>query len=430
MEGYVCIHGHFYQPPRENPWLEAIELQESAHPYHDWNKRITAECYAPNAASRILDGKNLIFQMVNNYARMSFNFGPTLLAWMEKNAPDVYAAVLEADLESRKRHSGHGSAIAQAYSHMIMPLADRRDKVTQVRWGISDFEHRFGRRPEGMWLPETAVDLETLDILAEEGIRFTILAQHQAKQVRPIGESGWREVGGGKIDPTTAYTLRLPSGRAIALFFYDGAISRSVAFERLLTSGEAFAQRLVSPLSDKRDRPRIIHIATDGESYGHHHQFGEMALAYALNAIESKQLASLTNYGEFLERHPPAFEVEIFENTSWSCCHGVERWRADCGCHSGMNPGWQQAWRAPLRGALDFVRDSLIRIYEQQMSKLISDPWRAREDYIEVILDRSPKSVDAFFARHQDRVLGPAERVEVLKLLEMQIKREIQKVLI
>ncbi|MFH1125437.1 MAG: DUF3536 domain-containing protein [Pseudomonadota bacterium] len=420
MEGYVCIHGHFYQPPRENPWLEAIELQESAHPYHDWNKRITAECYAPNATSRILDGKNLIVQMVNNYAKMSFNFGPTLLAWMEKNAPDVYAAVLEADLESGKRHSGHGSAIAQAYSHMIMPLADRRDKLTQVRWGISDFEHRFGRNPEGMWLPETAVDLETLDILAEEGIRFTILAQHQAKQVRPIGESGWREVGGGKIDPTTAYTLRLPSGRAIALFFYDGAISRSVAFERLLTSGEAFAQRLVSPLSDKRDRPRIIHIATDGESYGHHHQFGEMALAYALNAIESKHLASLTNYGEFLERHPPAFEVEILEDTSWSCTHGLERWRNDCGCNTGAHPGWNQGWRRFLREALDWLRDWVSPVYEDEGKRFLKDPWEARDRYIEVILDPSRESRERFLNSHASRDLSEGEKGTALKLLELQ----------
>ncbi len=271
-----------------------------------------------------------------------------------------------------------------------------------------------------MWLPETAVDLETLDILAEEGIRFTILAQHQAKQVRPIGESGWREVGGGRIDPTTAYTLRLPSGRAIALFFYDGAISRSVAFERLLTSGEAFAQRLVSSLSDKRDRPQIIHIATDGESYGHHHQFGEMALAYALNAIESKQLASLTNYGEFLERHPPAFEVELLENTSWSCTHGLERWHNDCGCNTGSHPGWNQGWRRFLREALDWLRDRVSPVYEDHGKRFLKDPWEARDRYIEVILDPSRETRERFLHSHASRDLSEGEKGTALKLLELQ----------
>ncbi|MBU2497431.1 MAG: DUF3536 domain-containing protein, partial [Proteobacteria bacterium] len=374
MENYICIHGHFYQPPRENPWLEAIELQESAHPYHDWNRRITAECYAPNATSRILDERGRIVQMVSNYAKMSFNFGPTLLAWMEKNVPEVYGAILEADQKTRERYSGHGSALAQAYNHMIMPLANRQDKVTQVRWGIADFEHRFGRRPEGMWLPETGVDLETLDIMAEQGILFTILAQHQAKQVRPIGDKAWRDVGGGKIDPTMSYTLRLPSGRAIALFFYDGAISRSVAFEKLLTNGETFAKRLQGALWDSRGRPQVVHIATDGESYGHHHQFGEMALAYALKAIEAGQLARLTNYGEFLEKHPPAFEVEIFENTSWSCPHGIERWKVHCGCSTGAHPGWKQDWRRYLREALDRLRNRVSPAYEDHGKKLLKDP--------------------------------------------------------
>jgi len=420
MKGYVCVHGHFYQPPRENPWLEAIEIQDSAHPYHDWNRRITAECYAPNATSRILDEKNLIVQMVNNYARMSFNFGPTLLSWMERHVPEVYASILEADRESRTRYSGHGSAIAQAYNHMIMPLANRRDKESQVRWGIVDFEHRFGRRPEGMWLPETAVDLETLDLLAGEGILFTVLAQHQAKRVRPAGGRGWTKVEEGKIDPTIPYTLRLPSGRSIALFFYDGAISRSVAFERLLGSGEVFAQRLVGALSDKGERPQIVHIATDGESYGHHHRFGEMALAYALNAIESRHLATLTNYGEFLERHPPAFEVEILENTSWSCVHGVERWRRDCGCNTGAHSEWNQAWRGFLREALDRLRDWVSPLYEEQGKRFLKDPWAARDRYIEVLLNPSREARESFLEGQASRDLSPGEKVTALKLLELQ----------
>jgi len=420
MERYVCIHGHFYQPPRENPWLEAIELQDPAYPYHNWNERITAECYAPNAKSRVLDEGGRIVQMINNYAKISFNFGPTLLAWLEEKCPDVYNAILEADQESRKTFSGHGSALAQAYNHMILPLANQRDKYTQILWGIRDFEHRFRRSPEGMWLPETAVDLETLDILAEEGIRFTILAPHQTHRVRRIGDKRWGELSGREIDPTMAYTLRLPSGRSIVLFFYDGPISGAVAFEGLLKSGESFVQRLMGGFSEKRTWPQMVHIATDGETYGHHYRFADMALAYALHTIESKNLARLTNYGEYLEKYPPTHEVEIFENTSWSCAHGVERWRDDCGCTTGGNPGWHQAWRAPLREALDWLRDALAPAYEEKARQLLEDPWDARNEYIRVILDRSPENTEGFLNQHASRALNDDEKITVLKLLELQ----------
>ena len=324
MERYVCAHAHFYQPPRENPWLEAVELQDSAYPYHDWNERITQECYAPNATSRILDPDGRIIRLVNNYSRISFNFGPTLMAWMEKNSPDAYAAIVEGDRQSQERFSGHGSALAQAYNHMILPLANRRDKRTQIIWGIRDFEFRFGRKMEGMWLPETAVDIETLEIMAEQGVLFTILAPSQASRVRGIDESEWHDVSGAKIDPTMAYRLGLPSGRSLSLFFYDGPISLAVAFEGLLNDGEAFADRILGAFNDDRAWAQIAHIATDGESYGHHHRNGDMALAYALDYIESHDLAKVTNYGEFLEKYPPSHEVEIFENTSWSCIHGIE----------------------------------------------------------------------------------------------------------
>lgn len=300
MERYICIHGHFYQPPRENPWLEDIEVQDSAYPFHDWNERITAECYAPNTVSRILDGEGRIVNLPNNYAKISFNFGPTLLSWLASKAPETYEAILAADRMSQKNFSGHGSALSQAYNHMIMPLANRRDKYTQVRWGLRDFEFRFGRRPEGMWLPETAVDLETLDIMAESGIRFTILCPHQAKQVRPVGQGDWMDVSDGRIDPTMAYALLLPSGRQINLFFYDGPISRGAAFEGLLSRGENLAQRLTGAFTEERQWPQLVHIATDGETYGHHQHFGDMALTYALQYIEEYNLARLTNYGEYL----------------------------------------------------------------------------------------------------------------------------------
>lgn len=420
MDRYLCIHCHFYQPPRENPWLEAVELQDSAYPYHDWNQRITAECYAPNSASRILDADNRITKIVNNYARISFNFGPTLLSWMEENVPETYQAVLDADRDSQKSFSGHGSAIAQAYNHLILPLANRRDKYTQILWGLRDFEHRFDRPPEGMWLPETAVDVETLDVLAELGIRYTILAPHQAKQVRRIGGARYRNIEGAKIDPTRAYVTRLPSGRSMNLFFYDGPISRAVAFEGLLSNGETFSQRLLSGFSDERTWPQLMHISTDGETYGHHHPHGDMALAYALEFIESKRLAKITNYGEYLEKFPPTHEVQILENTSWSCVHGVERWRSDCGCNSGMKPGWRQHWRAPLRNALDWLRDDLAAPYEQTASQYLKDPWATRDDYISLVLDRSSENIDLFLARHLAKPIGPEERVTVLKLLEMQ----------
>src|SRR5262245_28951335 len=425
MERYISIHGHFYQPPRENPWLEAVELQDSAYPYHDWNDRIAAECYAPNAASRILDSDGKIVQIVNNYSRISFDFGPTLLTWLESRSPKVYQAVLAADAESRLRFSGHGSAIAQAYNHMILPLANRRDKYTQVLWGIRDFEYRFRRQPEGMWLPEMAVDLETLDLLADFGIQFTILSPYQARRARRIGAREWRDVSGGLIDPTAAYQIKLPSGRKISLFFYDGPISHAVAFERLLVNGEDFANRLVGAFSEQRNHPELVHIATDGESYGHHTWLGDMGLAYALHLIESRALARLTNYGEYLERHPPQFEVEIIQYSSWSCTHGVERWRSDCGCGRDPNSGWNQAWRAPLRQALDWLRNSLASAFEKAAAKYLKNPWAARNDYISVILDRSDASLTRFLGSHALAALDESERTTVLKLLEMQRQAQL-----
>jgi alpha-amylase/alpha-mannosidase (GH57 family) len=417
---YLCIHGHFYQPPRENPFLEAIELQDSAYPYHDWNERVAAECYAPNATSRILDPEQRIIELVNNYARISFNFGPTLLSWIEQKAPKVYDALRAADRTSRERYSGHGSAVAQAYNHMIMPLASRRDKNTQVKWGLRDFEYRFGRLPEGMWLPETAVDTETLDVLATNGIKFTILAPRQAKRIRKRGSRSWQDVSGGRVDPSRAYLVQLPSKRTINVFLYDGPISQGVAFERLLDNGQHFADRLMSGFSDARQWPQLVHIATDGESYGHHHRFGEMALSYALHHIETNKLAQLTNYGEFLERHPPDHFAEIVNNSSWSCVHGVERWRSNCGCNSGGHAGWTQEWRAPLRAALDWLTDQLVPLYEQEAGRLLKDPWAARDEYIQVVLNRSEENVLNFLGKHETHSLTREEQVAALKLLEMQ----------
>ncbi len=419
MDRFLCIHGHFYQPPRENPWLEAIELQESAFPYHDWNHRITDECYAANARSRILDGEGRILDIRSNYERISFNFGPTLLSWLEQARPAIYREIIDADRRSIERFGGHGSAIAQGYGHIILPLSSDRDRRTQVIWGIRDFQRRFGRDPEGMWCPETAVNTATLETLAEHGIRFTILAPRQAARVRRMGaRARWKEVQ-EKIDPSRAYLCRLPSGREINLFFYDGPVSQGVAFEHLLESGERFAGRLMEIFDASRDWPQLAHIATDGETYGHHHRHGEMALAYALHHIETNNLARLTNYGQFLAMHPPTHEVQIVENSSWSCVHGIERWRSNCGCNSGR-PGWRQEWRAPLRAALDWLRDTLAPRFEHEGGALLPDPWGARNGYIDVVLDRSDENVAAFLDRHcREGLDGPARR-RALKLLEMQ----------
>ncbi len=417
MERFVCIHGHFYQPPRENPWLEEVESQESAYPYHDWNQRVTAECYAPNTASRIIGPDRRIVDIVNNYSMISFNFGPTLLSWMERNAQETYEAILEADARSVKEFSGHGSAIAQAYSHMIMPLASERDKITQVRWGVADFKARFRRIPEGMWLPETAVDTPTLEVLAQEGIKFTILAPHQAKRFRRTGEAEWEEARNGGLSTNRPYLCRLPSGKTISIFFYNEAISKDVAFGGLLNDGEAFAKRIISGFTEDGG-DQILSIATDGETYGHHHKFGEMALSYCLHYIKANRLARLTNFGEFLEMNPPQDEVEIAERTSWSCEHGVDRWIDDCGCKTGVCP--LQKWRRPLREAMDWLRDNAAEAYESEMRKYSEKPWEVRDNYITVVLDRSPESVDLFFKRNFKEGPGKEDRVKILKLLEMQ----------
>ncbi len=420
MERYLCVHGHFYQPPRENPWLETVEMQDSAYPHHDWNERITAECYAPMGAARMLDAEGRITRIINNYARMSFNVGPTLLSWMAAANPRAYAAILEADRESQRRFSGHGSAMAQVYNHMILPLANHRDRRTQIRWGLRDFKSRFGRDPEGMWLAECAADLESLDMLAEHGIRFTVLAPGQARRARRPGARAWREVNGGQIDPSMPYQVALPSGRRIAVFFYDGPVSQAVAFEGILRDGVRFTERLLGAYSDDRPWPQLLHIATDDETYGHHHAHGDMALAQALTRIEEGSVARLTNYGEFLALHPPAAWAEIHEKSSWSCVHGVDRWWKDCGCNSGGRADWNQAWRTPLRDALDWLRDVLAPAFEEEGRRHLRDPWAARDDYIDIVLDRSPESQERFFARHAADGLRGEDRPRALMLLEMQ----------
>lgn len=427
---FVCIHGHFYQPPRENPWLDRVERQQSAAPFHDWNERITEECYAPNAAVSLAGRGDARGTVVNNYARMSFDFGPTLLRWMQRGAPEVYASVLAADAEGRQRFAGHGPAIAQAYGHAILPLCNDRDVLTQLRWGARDFEHRFGRSPEGMWLPETAVDTRSLEALVDLGVRFTVLAPYQAQRYRRLDGGDWRPVDPAQgIASHRAYRVALPSGRELAAFFYDGLISADVAFGNLARSGELFARRLltapepddeVEGLGPGVGSPPLVHLAVDGETFGHHHKLGEQSLAEAFVAVDDSEAVDLTVYGEYLERFPPVHEVEIRERSSWSCAHGVERWRADCGCNTGGEKGWTQAWRAPLRDALDWLRDQLAASFEDLGAALFEDPWAARDGYIEVVVDDSPRARAEFLRRYATIDLEANGANTAWKLLECQ----------
>ena len=422
-ENYLTIHGHFYQPPRENPWLEAIEMQDSAEPCHDWNERVNAECYNPNSVSKIVDNRNRILDVVNNYEKMSFNFGPTLLSWMQEFSPLAYDRVIKADIKSVLEHDGHGNAIAQVYNHMIMPLANEHDKQTQVKWGIKDFVYRFGRQPEGMWLAETAVDDDTLRVLVENGIKFTILSPYQAQRVKPIQDSNWQDVSWGNIDPARSYRYYIKSapGKYIDLFFYDGAISKSVAFDELLKDGNKFIRRLKEGVSGARNYNQLVNIATDGESYGHHTKFGDMALAYVLKVKAEDEGFIITNYGEFLEKFRSDWEVDIKQASSWSCFHGVGRWKEDCGCSTGGHPGWNQKWRKPLREALDYLRDELSQLFEAESKKYFKhDCWDVRNSYIDVILNRAERVIKRFQTENFLPELSDVEKVRAMELLEIQ----------
>ncbi len=445
----LIIHGHFYQPPRENPWTGTIDPEPSALPFHDWNERIHTECYQPNTAVRILDetGKE---QLVNNYVHISFDFGPTLLSWLERSHLETYERIIAADAESARRNNGHGNAIAQAYNHAILPLSNERDRRTQVRWGLVDFRYRFGREPEAMWLPETACNDDVLGLLIDAGLRFVILAPQQAERVRRTGipswspgdhgptgksvppgvtntpassENNWQSVAGGTIDTSVAYNYfhRDRSGRSIAVFFYDQELAHAIAFGQALASSaslvEHFTQRTTGTGS-------LVNVATDGESYGHHHKFGELCLAYALARDAPARGFAVTNYGDYLDRHPPALEVEISngqegEGSSWSCTHGVSRWIRDCGCQTGGEPGWNQSWRGPLRNALDILRDEAAAAFEATRGELFVDPWAARDEAIDLILD-AQRSREEFLYRHAPRKLTEVERQRALLFLELQ----------
>ena len=419
---YVTVHGHFYQPPRENPYLNSIERQPSAHPYHDWNERIHHECYRPNAFARVLNHRQLV-GIVNNFEYLSFNIGATLMSWLEQYDPEVYQRILDADRLSSQRLNGHGNAIAQVYNHIILPLANQRDKITQIRWGKSDFRARFGRDPEGMWLAETAVDYFTLKALIAEGIKFIILAPSQAEKCRVMPtheqpDSEWQQVGGQQIDPTRPYRCFVDGGCYIDIFFYDGPISRDMGFNDVLDTADNFASRLGQAIRDDSRPSQLISVATDGETFGHHKGGTEKCVAYALSEQLAQQGWTVTNYAHYLSICPPTWEVQLKPVTAWSCAHGVDRWQDDCGCASGG--GWHQKWRRPLRDSLDWLRDRLITVYEEVGSKFFRDPWLTRNEYIQVVRDRSTDNVTEFLQRHQLKQLSPCEKIDALRLLEMQ----------
>ena len=428
---YVTVHGHFYQPPRENPYLDAIERQPSATPFHDWNERIHWECYRPNAFARVLNDRGEVVGIVNNYEYMSFNIGPTLMSWLKRYDVEVYQRILEADTKSCQRLNGHGNAIAQVYNHIILPLANERDKYTQIRWGKEDFRSRFGRDPEGMWLAETAVDYATLEALVAEKIKFIILAPSQAQRCRPCPteddpHSQWHEVGGNQIDPTRPYRCYLDSQEIgkksqayIDIFFYDGPISRDMGFSDVVYNSHHFAGRVGAAIRGDHRQSQLISVATDGETFGHHKKGTEKTLAYAFIGEFPRHGWTVTNYAHYLSLNPPSWEVQLKPVTAWSCAHGVDRWQDDCGC-GGEGGVWHQKWRRPLRNALNWLRDQLIDVYEKHGSVLFRDPWQARDEYIHVMSDRSHANVSRFLSRHQTHELNAGEQVEALRLLEMQ----------
>jgi alpha-amylase/alpha-mannosidase (GH57 family) len=426
----LVIHGHFYQPPRENPWTDHIEHQPSAHPFSNWNERITSECYRPNAFARIVDNYGRVERIVNNYSLINFNFGPTLLAWLERFHPPTYTRILEADRASALRRGGHGNAIAQGYHHAILPLCNERDRRTEIRWGMADFRHRFGREPESLWLPETACNDATLGALIDEQLKYVILSPFQAERVRPVGSEIWLSVIDGQLDTTVPYRYLHPdgSGRSLTIFFYDGQLAKAIAFDGALASSHMLLERFERKAREGGGHGaggRVVNVATDGESYGHHFKFGDRCLAYGLEVEAAARGLRVTNYGEFLEENEPEWEVEIKagaegEGTAWSCAHGVGRWTRDCSCHASAPEGWNQKWRAPLRAALNYVRDEAARAYAEQGGELFRDPWHARDDYVELLLDARRDRRAEFLARQAGRRLSETDERRALTLLELQ----------
>ncbi len=427
MNKYICIHGHFYQPPRENPWTEEYEKEDSAAPFHNWNERIFQECYKPNTEAVIVDNTGKVLRRVNNYEYLSFNFGPTLLDWIKKKHPDTLQKIIEADRASVKAHRGHGNAIAQVYNHIIMPLANKRDKITQVKWGLKDFEYHYGRKPEGMWLAETACNNATLDVLIDEGIKFVILDPSQASQIRKTGSTVREDVSGGRIDTKIPYRYFSKTGTGVIdIFFYDGGLSKGLAFDDVVYDSVRLMERIEGAFPPDYGKDGIVSLAVDGETFGHHKHFTERTIAYLLSEYAESRGYKVVNFAEYLSKHEPEYEVLLNEGpagegTSWSCVHGVGRWKEDCGCNTGGLPGWNQKWRKHLRDALNLLNGKLGLFYEIEAKKYLNSVWDARNDYIDIILNPDDESVtNAFFKKHSRMKLDSSERLLMLYLLEMQ----------
>ena len=430
---YFTIHGHFYQPPRENPWTGVIENQPSARPFHDWNERIASECYSPNSASRILNSKGKIVDIVNNYDFMSFNIGPTLMGWIRTNTPDTYKRIKEADKRSQDRLNGHGNAIAQVYNHIIMPLASEQDKRTQIRWGIEDFKFHFGRMPEAMWLAETAINFETIVELIKAGIKYTILSPTQADKFRKFGDKKWTDCSNTNIDTTRPYRIypRDKEGNLVCegyldVFFYNPWLSSAVGFEHLLRDAGTFGHRIESAWDANRSEPQLVSIGTDGESYGHHEPFGDMCAAWLYNKFAPQNHMVPVNYGWYLEKFPPKYEVELKnfygEGCAWSCAHGVGRWYRDCGCSTGGGADWNQKWRGPLRDAFNHLNEVADNIFVREFEKISKiDPWEARNNYIQVIVAPEDESRKEAFLKETLREPEKQEDcAKAIRLLEIQ----------
>ncbi len=427
MKTFLIIHGHFYQPPRENPWTGQVEFQASASPYHDWNERVAAECYTPNTRSRVLDGNGRILEVANNFKKISFNVGPTLLSWLEEHLPETYERIMAADRQS-VGDLGFGNAMAQVYNHLIMPLATKRDRHTQIKWGMEDFKARFGRASSGIWLAETAVNDAVMEDLAAQGVEYTILSPTQAEMIRADGEEAWRDVSSGDIPTGRPYYWSGKNGK-VAIFFFHEEASRAIAFEHLLRNASTFADRIQKTAEQNSrevaEHEPLVFLATDGESYGHHEPMGDMCLAYLTTREAPAREIELTNPSAFLDKHPPSWQVKLKPGgdglgTAWSCAHGVGRWKEDCGCSTGGPPSWNQAWRTPLREAFDLLRQRIDPLFEQEGAKLLEDPWAARDDYIHVILGRTVGAAKNFLDKHAKKPLGDAERERIYKLMEMQ----------
>ncbi|HAT71435.1 MAG TPA: hypothetical protein DCS63_01290 [Elusimicrobia bacterium] len=426
---FFALHAHFYQPPRENPWTGKIDPQPSAWPFHDWNSRIARECYLPNSCARINDSSGRVLELSNNYLHLNFNFGPTLFTWLEKNYPFYYAKIIGAAKESRER-TGHSNAIAQAYNHIIMPLASFQDQLTQALWGIRDFEHRYGFKPEAMWLPETAASADTLRLMVDLGMKYVILSPYQAEKIKAHNSRAWEDVSSGNFDTTRPYAWHdtLPDGtrargRSLTVFFYDGPLSKAAAFEGLAKDSTAFADRVEAAYRHGHHGRQLVSLAVDGETFGHHHKFGDMTLAHAFLHELGRRGIQTVNFGQYLEANPPVDEVVIKpgpdgEGTAWSCAHGVRRWKGGCDC--GREGEANLNWRLPLRAALNGLRDAAADIYAAEAGKFFRAPWDARNDYAGLLLDRSPENEEAFFTRNASQPLTRAEKHRALELLEMQ----------